>query len=154
MWVQLIADMIWEICVEYIVLLHHAGPGGSMEHQFNHLREQFQSYLKCIIDAISSKLVGPRDLCDYLCSIGSSQENRLLTSGVMQRIATFDSVEGVMQYLVQKYCSFLNCDILEMIVEKYDLQPRMTYPSLLRTFFAEHSIGDLIKVRSSCIMNN
>ena len=103
--------------------------------------------MKCISDGITSKLKEPCDLYDYLCSIHSGRENISLTCS---RLKTCGSIEGVVQYLAQYYCSFLNCDILEMIVQKYGVdkgQLEMKYPNLLKVFVAKCSIRDFIKVR-------
>lgn len=143
--------------------MYHAGANPSLspddskeqlQRRFADIVFQFHSYVECIIRTLAADFKEPHDLREYLLTLDAfshSEEHGIsLVYSSVSKFQTAKHVKDVVQVLVLEYCSFLNCDIFEMIVKHYGSdtgQNEMKYPNLLKAFVDRHSIGDLIQVK-------
>jgi hypothetical protein len=90
-----------------------------LQPHFDIIKKQFQLYTDCISITIASGFTEPRDLCDYLLTLSgfshSGENNVTLMSSNLLELSDAEHVWDVIRHLARQYCSFLNCNVFEMI---------------------------------------
>ncbi len=80
--------------------------------------------MSCVPKSLTDKGVSPDDLRDYLLDLpafdhGTKQEVTLL-SDVKKELEKEDSIRKIINFLRSRYASFLNYEVFESIVERFD----------------------------------
>lgn len=126
-----------------------------LERNLKGILLQFSSYMECIKSLVKNKDIPPEDLRSYVLSLpafSSNSEQRLaLVSEKKDLLIKLKTINEIFDFLNTECSSFLNYDIYESILSKYDLREdreELKYYEHLKTYIYKHKISEFIKINS------
>ena len=123
-----------------------------LDMELQNIVRLFGDYVDRIHDCLQAKGVTTRDLSFKLVkesAFNHSEQKRTLVSGHETELMNTENLQDILQLLYRHYASFLNYDIFQFIVEKYQLdsgQKELQYPEHLTTYIEKHKISEFVKI--------
>lgn len=112
----------------------------------------YASYVSYTYDSIEDLNVSFKKFRMYLlnfpaldCNNSEDEQQYKLLFEVRNGLLQADTVEGIFLVLSTKYASFLNYDIFQSILDKYEI-PNSKYPEDLKAYINKHKLSELVKV--------
>ena len=100
------------------------------------------------------KAVSPEGLRSYLLSLPATNrsyegQNLTLLSNKEAELQKCDSVTDIFNFLTTKCASFLNYDIFQFILKRYNIsddQENLQYPEHIKAYIKKHKISEFAKI--------
>lgn len=114
--------------------------------------KRYASYVSCIRECLQAKEISPKALCSNLLSVSAfdhTQQKRMLLSAHEVELNKAVDLFDVFNILTREYASFLNYDIFQYILDKYQInhgQEELKYPEHLDAYVTKHKISEFIKI--------
>ncbi len=110
---------------------------------------KYASYVDTLRAIIEEKGVSPEALQSFLLSLpATSQSQNMLTllSDKEQELEKCTTVTAIFSFLTTKCTSFLNYDIFESILERYNISDDQQYSDHLKVYIKKHKISEFAKI--------
>lgn len=124
-----------------------------LDSELDSIIRLYSSYVSCIRQSLKANGVCAKDLCAELLTISAfnhTEQNRMLLSAHKAELEKAVDLNDVFSVLVTEYASFLNYDVFECILEKYqDIragQEVLNYPEYLNAYVMKHKISEFIRI--------
>ena len=130
-----------------------------LDRNFKVIGRKYADYLDCICTILEEKGVTAQKLNAYLLYLPAStkedndKSNFHLLSHIKAELRSATELTDIFVLLSSKY-SFLDCDIFEMIRERYcpnEKREDLTYPVHLKEYIEKHKIDEFVRLNPKLI---
>lgn len=114
--------------------------------------KRYSCYVSCVRESLRTNGISANVLCSDLLTVSAfsnTEQKRTLLSTHKTELEKAVDLYAVFNLLVTEYASFLNCDIFEYILDKYQLrtgQEELNYPEYLDAYIRKLKISEFIKI--------
>lgn len=114
-----------------------------LERKLQDILHRYVSYVRCISSLLEKSAV----TCDSLRNFLFDMPPFVYDKSERSKLEECVHLSDVFAFLNFKYCSFLNCDILQQIIEKFEIVDlEYHYPEHLNTYIKCHVISELLLI--------
>lgn len=126
-----------------------------LEKNLKNIIKKYASYVDCLRAIIEEKKVTPKALKSYLlslpafCSSSSNAERLTLMSDKEIELENAETVTDIFTFLTTKCASFLNFDIFQTILKKYNIsedRKELKYCEYVEAYIEKHKISEFVEV--------
>ena len=125
-----------------------------LENNLKQIIKIYGSFVDCVRTSIEEKGVTAEALCMYLLSVSAFSTNRqghtlALLSDKKSELQKATTVIEIFNILITECASFLNYDIFQDILEKYDInadQKELKYSEHLKAYMEKHKISEFAAI--------
>lgn len=123
-----------------------------LDQELQSIIRRYNSYISRIRKCLEAKGVHHRDLCFELLSLSAfnhTDQKQLLLSTHKPELERAVDLYDIFNLLVTQYASFLNYDVFQFLVDKYDLdngQEEFKYPEHLEAYINRHKIAEFTEI--------
>lgn len=123
-----------------------------LERELTSIMTKYTHYVRHIRLSLKDKGVSAEDLCSDLLTMPATshtEQDLMLLSAHKAELEKLVSLNGIFNFLVTEYASFLNYDIFQFIIDTYKLdhgQEELKYPEQLKAYLEKHKVSEFIEV--------
>lgn len=123
-----------------------------LDRELGNIIRCYTVYQSCIRESLQEKGIPVKDLVSNLLTFSAfnhSEQKRTLLSEHEAELKNTRDLYDVFDLIVKEYTSFMNYELLQFIVENYQLdhgQEELKYPEHLKAYFAKHKISEFIQI--------
>lgn len=122
-----------------------------LERNLKEIIKKYAAYVDC---AVEKKEVSPIELRFYLLSIsafcsGSCNGQRFALVSDEHELKSCATITDIFAFLTTKCASFLNYDIFQDIIKKYDIatdRSELNYPQYVNEYIEKHKVSEFMKI--------
>lgn len=113
--------------------------------------KRFSGYIDCIEEALRAKSITVEDLTFKLQKISAHnnpEKKRTLLSTHKEKLNKASSIKDVLMLIYEEYANFLNYEVFQFIVDKYELndgRQEFQYPCHLKAYIEKHKISEFVQ---------
>ena len=125
-----------------------------LEKNLDEIITEYASYVDCIRAIVKEKGVPPEELRSYLFSLSGfsksykGQKLSLLSDKKLE-LEKCETVTAIFSFLTTECASFLNYEIFEKVLKKYNISEdieELKYGEHLKAYIKKHKISEFIKI--------
>lgn len=123
-----------------------------LDRELGKIIESYTNYQICIRESLQAKGVDAKELVTNLLTISAfnhTEQKRTLLSAHETELKKATDLYDVFNLITKEYASFMNCDLLQFILKKYDIdcgQEELKYPEHLKAYLENHEVSKFLEI--------